>query len=744
MSHQTALIEKGTLNFTVESRVLRELGERLVKEPEVAFVELVKNAHDADARNCRLTIDGLKTITVEDDGHGMTLEEFKNGWMRIGTSIKADKPVSRRYGRVVTGEKGIGRFAVRFLGTALELTSVAKDSTRGMRTRLTAQFDWPKFDRYEDLGAVRVPFTLERAGDDEPSGTTLTISQLRPPVWDVDLTAVRTASLSVVTPFHALLGEQLASRRKKQTGRVDPGFALVIEPAPDTGEDADVAAGVLDNAVLKAVVRLKGRRLQLRVHAKRIRKPLLSITDTFPNSIGNVYADIRFFPDRKGTFSELPVKGQKARQWIRRNHGVAVFDRNFRVLPYGTERDDWLALAADVASRSRDPRSRIAKKHLVMSDEEAASTQLNYMLRLPHPRQLVGIVRVEGQRSVQEGRGDEGLIAAADREGFIENRAFQQLQDLIRGAVEAIAAVDREEQLREERLEEAAQIRVLRAESRAAIHEVRSNPHIRAADKKQIVDRLVRTQALAEQVEERSRDTQEKLEMMSLLGVVAGFMTHEFGVALDELLRSRSTIATLSRQNESLKNALQVIDTSVSALQEFVTYTRAYVLGALAPPARAYAARPRAAQVVKVFGKYAEERSIAVDISIPERLMAPLVPVSLYNGICLNLFTNALKAVIARAGADDKRIVFIAQNTDTEHFLSVADTGIGIPIALRSRVFDPLFTTTASNRDPLGSGLGLGLTLVKRAVTTFNGDVEVVDAPDGFATCVRVRLPLVP
>jgi hypothetical protein len=206
MSHQTALIEKGTLNFTVESRVLRELGERLVKEPEVAFVELVKNAHDADARNCRLTIDGLKTITVEDDGHGMTLEEFKNGWMRIGTSIKADKPVSRRYGRVVTGEKGIGRFAVRFLGTALELTSVAKDSTRGMRTRLTAQFDWPKFDRYEDLGAVRVPFTLERAGDDEPSGTTLTISQLRPPVWDVDLTAVRTASLSVVTPFHALLG----------------------------------------------------------------------------------------------------------------------------------------------------------------------------------------------------------------------------------------------------------------------------------------------------------------------------------------------------------------------------------------------------------------------------------------------------------------------------------------------------------------------------------------------------------
>ena len=58
------LLDKGTLHFTVESRILRELGERLVKEPEVAFVELIKNAHDADAALCEVTYDPPNSITV--------------------------------------------------------------------------------------------------------------------------------------------------------------------------------------------------------------------------------------------------------------------------------------------------------------------------------------------------------------------------------------------------------------------------------------------------------------------------------------------------------------------------------------------------------------------------------------------------------------------------------------------------------------------------------------------------------
>ena len=121
------VLDRGTISFTIESRILRELGERLVKQPEVAIVELIKNAYDADATECSVEYAPPQSIVVSDDGAGMTLDRFTNGWMRIGTSAKEDIRFSNTYLRLITGEKGIGRFAVRFLGRALSLNSVAYD-----------------------------------------------------------------------------------------------------------------------------------------------------------------------------------------------------------------------------------------------------------------------------------------------------------------------------------------------------------------------------------------------------------------------------------------------------------------------------------------------------------------------------------------------------------------------------------------------------------------------------------------
>src|SRR5437879_1103156 len=119
MAIRAPLLDRGTLSFSIESRILRELGERLVKQPEVAVLELIKNAYDADATECNITFDPALSIMVSDDGLGMTLDRFSDGWMRIGTSSKEASSLSERYSRLITGEKGIGRFAVRFLGRSL-------------------------------------------------------------------------------------------------------------------------------------------------------------------------------------------------------------------------------------------------------------------------------------------------------------------------------------------------------------------------------------------------------------------------------------------------------------------------------------------------------------------------------------------------------------------------------------------------------------------------------------------------
>lgn len=744
MTTTTELLESGELSFSIESRIIRELGERLVKLPEVALLELVKNAYDADATQCSVQYDYPNQVVIDDDGTGMSVSDFKNGWMRIGTSAKVIGSQTEKYGRVITGEKGIGRFAVRFLGKRLHLVSTAMDKERGHLTSLVADFDWPEFDRHEDLGKVRVPYTLSRAEDGAGTGTTLTITDLSPDVESINLRMLRTSSMGIVTPYRSLLQAPSGARRNSRQQRDykdDPGFNLKIVGESIDEKEEDVAGAVLDSFVLRAVVEVTEKRLKLNVFERGEEKPELSISDEIDNVTGPIYADIRFFPQRAGTFSGLSVDGRVAKSWVKEHAGVAVFDRAFRVHPYGTSGDDWLRLAADKAKNHREPRSAISKRHFPMDEATRSSTELNYMLRLPYPEQLVGIVQVQGRRSVDSNE-QKGLVAAADREGFLQNAAYSQLWDVIRGAVEAIAKLDREIQQEEKERETRETLAQLKRDTRQAIKEIESNPNISRSVKLTLVRSLANTQRAAERVKELSEERAATLEVMSMLGVVAGFMTHEFGTAIDDLQKAHDIIARLARKQPDLGDSAARVADRITSLKDFVSYSQGYIHGAAQSPPKPYTARPRIQQVIRVFGKYADDRGIEVLNEVDSDLIAPMVPVALYNGVALNLYTNALKAVTARTGSKDRRITFRAWNEDDDHYLEVSDTGIGIPSALRERVFDPLFTTTSANRDPLGSGMGLGLTLVERGVKAFGGKVALIEPPPEFATCFQVRLPL--
>lgn len=738
------VVAEGTLSFTIESRILRELGERLVKQPEVAIVELIKNAYDADATECSVEYNEARTIVVTDDGSGMTLDRFTNGWMRIGTSSKEGVRFSQFFARPITGEKGIGRFAVRFLGRVLHLESVADDTDLGIRTRLTADFDWPTFDRHQDLGRVKVPYRVVEVSNKTATGTCLTISRLRPQAGRLDLNIVRTGSIGILTPLRSLFremteGEDIEIEAGDQS---DPGFVLNIR-TPDDDDASDVAAEILEAYVLRARMKIQGNKIDLRVYRRGVSKPYLKILDTYPNEIGKLYADIRFFPRRSGTFTNMPVDGRRAQSWIASNHGVAVFDRNFRVQPYGSSGDDWLQLQADAARNRRDPRATLSEKHFAMTQPVRADPGQNWMLRLPQSLQLVGLVQVEGRRTdeLDDEADEEGLVASADREGFVENLAFAQLRDLVRGAVEAIAFADRKVQVEDEEAQHKALVDSIRDKTRTAISEVQSNPNIAQPDKVRIVAALAQTQHLAERQEETSKEREQQLEVMSLLGVVAGFMTHEFGVALQELEGAHKDLLELAAKEPRFRPAADSFAVHIKQLKEFVTYSSGYIQGSRAAPAKSYPVKPRLLQVKRVFGRYAEERNIQVEITVEPDLVAPPVPVSLYNGIALNLYTNALKAVTAKVGREPGRIAFRAWNEGKFHYLEVSDTGVGIPSALGERVFDPLFTTTQSRNDPLGSGMGLGLALVRRGAEAFGGRAELVSPPGDFATCVRIRLP---
>ena len=744
MSQEAKPIAEGVESFSIESRIVRELGERLVKHPEVALLELVKNAYDADASLCTIVHNYPHTIEVIDNGHGMTLGEFKNAWMRIGTSSKALRPTSRNFGRPISGEKGIGRFATRYLGQQLMLESTAYDAALRRKTTLRAKFNWPDFDRSEDLGQIMVPYTLLPAAADAQVGTSLRIYGLRENTEQIKFAQITTSSLSLLSPYQTLLrslsGPSASDDDSGPDFEQDPGFDVSIN-SPGWNDTSRVADSILNNPVLRCLVRVRNERISLRVYRKDSTTPSLKINDKFSSDAGDVSADLRFFPGRKGTFTGLKVDGRVAKTWLKENSGVAVFDRNFRVLPYGLESDDWLLLRADTAVNARHPRSTIAQHHLAMDEPTRRSTQLNWMLRLPHPSQLVGAVQVAGIRTKDQSDGNAGLQVTSDREGFVENKAYRTLVDIVRGAAEALAYEDRELQLEEDKAAARQLAAAARHEAKEAIAQIQANPNLSAAEKRSLVSRLATLQETQARHGDLTKSRDDALEVMSLLGVMAGFMTHEFRSALTVLEQTHATLARLGRRHPTVAVAAKELSGHIVDLNEFVTYSQGYIRGASIVHTKPIPARPRIQQVLKVLSKYAAERRIKVSVEVDSDVTMPQVPLSLYSGLVLNLYTNALKAVNAKSTNKPQEIAIRAWNEKGMHYLRMCDTGIGVPEILQERIFDPMFTTTESNRDPLGSGMGLGLSIVRRGVRAFKGSVNVVKPPPGFTTCFEVKLP---
>ena len=90
-----------------------------------------------------------------------------------------------------------------------------------------------------------------------------------------------------------------------------------------------------------------------------------------------------------------------------------------------------------------------------------------------------------------------------------------------------------------------------------------------------------------------------------------------------------------------------------------------------------------------------------------------------------NLVENAIK--YNHLGG---QVTVTAYPKEKQVYLSVADTGSGIPEELRERVFEPFFRVDKSRSRELG-GVGLGLALVREIVRVHDGSITVKSNPSG-------------
>ena len=735
-------------HFQSEGRLLQELGERLVARPEVAIVELIKNAHDADSPICTVEADeDSGVIRIKDEGVGICEFDFNNKWMRIATDAKKREPFSNIYHRKLTGEKGIGRFAVRFLGKTLLLTSIATDPNREDKiTKLIAKFDWNEVDRAKNLSEVEIDYEIWEMPDNTPTGTVLEIGELRIKPEDVAKRGVRDEVLKIVSPVSGLdrgRFKPIGKSGKKE----DPGFEVILPPLVREDNDdeeaeypANLAAFVLANAAGRISIDLNGPKLSISAEATDWPKGKATITrSNFKHSInGGFHVDIRYFPRRSGMFRDKGINGKTAWRWVRDHSGVAIVDHGLRIRPYGYPDDDWLAQDADSASNRRQWRSSfmIARDGVL---DTAPST--NPVMALPQKSQVIGAVFVDS-----EGRGEEGLIPATDREGYFKNEAFCTVQDIVRAGLELLASVDKRNQQRLAREEADRIAKEAQGSFAAAIKRIKASDTLSSADKNRIVGEYSRLATNFDEAKDYSRKAAFNLDAMSLLGVVAAFMTHEARRIMHLLSRSVSTLKKLARHDSKIANDVPKLESAINEFNGYLEYTSAFVGSVNGTVAEtSFPVGPQLEDIVERFGAFANERGIQVRVVAEDDCLSPKMSVAIYTGIALNLYTNALKAVVAEsADNSNPRIELRAWNEGPWHVLEVVDNGVGIPEDLRERIWDPLFTTSSNSFNPLGSGMGLGLSLVKRLAEAIHGRIELAKTPAGFSTCFQLRLKLKP
>ncbi len=113
--------------------------------------------------------------------------------------------------------------------------------------------------------------------------------------------------------------------------------------------------------------------------------------------------------------------------------------------------------------------------------------------------------------------------------------------------------------------------------------------------------------------------------------------------------------------------------------------------------------------------------------NVPEVLCYPRQ----LNQVFLNMIINAVHAI------QEKGEIRLKTWNDKKHvYISISDTGCGIPPENLSKIFEPFFTTK-----PVGKGTGLGLAMSYNIIQKHGGDI-LVESEVGKGTTFTIKLPI--
>ncbi|WP_259016765.1 sensor histidine kinase [Emticicia fluvialis] len=135
-------------------------------------------------------------------------------------------------------------------------------------------------------------------------------------------------------------------------------------------------------------------------------------------------------------------------------------------------------------------------------------------------------------------------------------------------------------------------------------------------------------------------------------------------------------------------------------------------------------------------GIRAKDKSFNADFKTDLDANLPKVPVIAqdFGRVLLNLINNAFYAIKDMEGKG--QVIVQTRQISNQIEIKVTDNGVGIPDAVKSKIFQPFFTTK-----PTGQGTGLGLSLAYDIITKGHGGTLNVETKEGEGTTFVIKLP---
>jgi signal transduction histidine kinase len=218
-------------------------------------------------------------------------------------------------------------------------------------------------------------------------------------------------------------------------------------------------------------------------------------------------------------------------------------------------------------------------------------------------------------------------------------------------------------------------------------------------------------------------------ERLAALGRMAATVAHEIKNPLSAI----KSIAQVMREDESLRNEyerdLGLIVGETDRLSQSVTQLLSFARRE-SPAVQPLSVDELVRSVVDLFRASASEQGVTLDAQVKVEAELAGKSVSALRDALSNLLLNALQATPSGG-----RVEMVAAATDGELVISVQDSGSGVPVDLRERIWEPFFTTRQR-------GTGLGLAIVRKRVQEVGGSASLGSPRNGNGAVFHLRIPI--